>query len=279
MIVSTNGNSKKAMFSQRSKHNRLVSATLVLLGIFTFLFLTWGDYSEDSSFGFLQEKTDGSDSITKTQTDSTINSNGLQYNTIDVSATSTNTGLLTEDKYNMNQNDNNKGSQEESKLNSKKVEEQISTIRGEISNERKTTILSPTVPTSLTPKVFNPEFNFKEILNTSPVVLFIRSSEVDSQYLKKLLLNEYEISPQISIVDLDQHSNGDKLQDSIQTKKISASATQKVPFLFINSIPVISTNIQKDIKNLHSDGSLLQKFRHLANGKVLFEKMGLPSNS
>ncbi|CAB4252884.1 similar to Saccharomyces cerevisiae YPL156C PRM4 Pheromone-regulated protein proposed to be involved in mating [Maudiozyma barnettii] len=266
MIVSNNKNNK-ILYTQRSRHNRLTLATLVMLGIFAFLFFTWNDYSEDSTFGFLQNEK---------PTNTEVEPSNYRADTTGITATVTNAGLVTEDTYGMG----NKASQDESKLNSKKVEEQISTIRGEISNEKKTTILAPHASqTSLPSNIFNPETNFKEILNTSPVVLFIRSTEQDSQYLKNLLLKEYEISPQISIVDLDQHSNGDSLQDHIQSTKLSAAATQRLPYLFINSVSVINTNLKKDIKDLHSDGSLLQKFRHLASGNVLFEKMGLPSNS
>ncbi|SMN20568.1 similar to Saccharomyces cerevisiae YPL156C PRM4 Pheromone-regulated protein proposed to be involved in mating [Maudiozyma saulgeensis] len=266
MMVSNNKNNKM-LHTQRSRHNRLITAALVMLGIFAFLFVTWNDYSEDSTFGFLQNEK---------PTNTEMETSNYHTGTSESTTTVTKVGLITEDKYSMGD----KASQDESKLNSKKVEEQISTIRGEISHERKTTILSPhTAQTSLPSKIFNPEVNFKEILNTSPVVLFIRSTEQDSQYLKNLLLKEYEISPEISIVDLDQHSNGDKLQDYIQTTKLAATSTQKLPYLFINSVSVINTNIKKDIKDLHSDGSLLQNFRHLASGNVLFEKMGLPSNS
>lgn len=275
-MVMKSTNNKKTVFDPKSRHSRLASATIILLGLFTFLLLTWNDYSEADNVGFLDNNDNNENNIpTNSHNDmSTLTSRiGKETNTV---INNENNPNFVTDKILLN--DVSFDAHEESKLNSKKVEEQISTIRSEISNERKTTVVAPT-STGITTKGFNPDYNFNEILNTSPVVLFIRSSNTDSQYLKNLLLKEYEISPEISIVDLDQHSHGDKLQEYILNQKLSIPSSNSVPYLFINSASVINTSIEKDIKKLHSDGSLLQKFRHLANGKVLFEKMGLPSNS
>lgn len=102
MIVSNNKNNK-ILYTQRSRHNRLTLATLVMLGIFAFLFFTWNDYSEDSTFGFLQNEK---------PTNTEVEPSNYRADTTGITATVTNAGLVTEDTYGMG----NKASQDESKL-------------------------------------------------------------------------------------------------------------------------------------------------------------------
>lgn len=134
---------------------------------------------------------------------------------------------------------------------------------------------------------FDPSINFKEILSTSPVVIFTKSSDLGSQYLKNLLTKEYQISPQVAVVELDKHAKGKELQDYIKLNKLTAYKSNlspsddipEVPYLFINGVSIINKGLKDDIKKLHKDGSLLDKLRTFAGEKVMFEKANLPSNS
>lgn len=128
---------------------------------------------------------------------------------------------------------------------------------------------------------FLPDLAFKEIIGTSPVVLFVRLSELDSVYLRNLLAKEYEISPEPLIVDLDRHAHGADLDNYIKLQKLprsAPSARPHPPYLFVNGAPVLIRGVQ-DVRQLHGRGLLLDKLRVASNGKVLVEKHNAPSNS
>ncbi|CCD24931.1 uncharacterized protein NDAI_0E01150 [Naumovozyma dairenensis CBS 421] len=232
----------KSKTSQKSKRNlRVISSALLLLGVTSFLYFTWNDYSEKLS----NPSTNASSVISSTQ--STL----ISQNILD-----------------------------ESQLrNIQKVNDEILTIKNQI---KTTSILSP-IPTSSSPiQSFNPEVNFFQILETSPMVLFIKSSERDSKIIRDILTKEYEISPELAVVDLDKHKHGDELEEFIRLNKLNeqaifSSSLASLPYLFVNEVSMeIDT---ATIKDLHSKNFLIKKFELMSNGKVLFERKNPPSNS
>lgn len=134
---------------------------------------------------------------------------------------------------------------------------------------------------------FSPSLGFQQILNTSPVILFIKSSEKNSVDLKNVLTLEYTFSPEIIVVDLDKHQFGDSMQEYIQLNRLAtyksnygeSSKSPDVPYLFINGVSLINKSLKDDILNKHADGSLLSKLRHVADSKVSISKVDIPSNS
>ncbi|KAL6944940.1 hypothetical protein ACO0QE_002382 [Hanseniaspora vineae] len=124
-----------------------------------------------------------------------------------------------------------------------------------------------------------------EILNTSPVVIFGKKNEPDSEYLYNLLTKEYEVTPEPIFVDLDKHTSGPQIQKYIQTKKIvrhkevDASNTMDIPYLFINGVSVINTGVTTDIKKNHASNKLLDKLKAVASDTVSFTRLESPSNN
>lgn len=276
----------KKNLAPSNRHSRLASATLVVLGLLLFMFVTWRDYAEDArapsenmSLGLglgLGLDSAGSDprAAAAPAADNALASALASASSVAAAAATQKT--------------------DESARNSLRVQEQISTIRGELSSAgsekerehvRATTILAPgnaaqrATGAVISNTVFSPERNLNEILNTSPVVLFVRSSQRDSQYLRSLLLREYEISPQIAVVDLDQHAYGDALQRHIRDTKMGRREDAPLPYLFVNGVSAIANSAQNKVRDAHVDGELLDQLRHLAAGKVLFQKVGAPSNN
>lgn len=272
----------KKNIAPSNRHSRLASATLVVLGLLLFMFVTWRDYAEDAhapsenlSLGLglgLDLDSAGSDprAAAAPAADNALASALASASSVAAATQKT----------------------DESARNSLRVQEQISTIRGELSSAgsekehvRATTILAPgnaaqrATGAVISNTVFSPERNLNEILNTSPVVLFVRSSQRDSQYLRSLLLREYEISPQIAVVDLDQHAYGDALQRHIRDTKMGRREDAPLPYLFVNGVSAIANSAQNKVRDAHVDGELLDQLRHLAAGKVLFQKVGAPSNN
>ncbi|GMM58624.1 pheromone-regulated protein [Maudiozyma humilis] len=273
----------KKNLAPSNRHSRLASATLVVLGLLLFMFVTWRDYAEDArapsenlSLGLglgLGLDSAGSDPRAAAPAADNALASAL--------ASASSVAAATQKT-------------DESVRNSLRVQEQISTIRGELSSAgserekehvRATTILAPgnaaqrATGAVISNTVFSPERNLNEILNTSPVVLFVRSSQRDSQYLRSLLLREYEISPQIAVVDLDQHAYGDALQRHIRDTKMGRREDAPLPYLFVNGVSAIANSAQNKVRDAHVDGELLDQLRHLAAGKVLFQKVGAPSNN
>ncbi|KAL3232193.1 Pheromone-regulated membrane protein 4 [Nakaseomyces bracarensis] len=140
---------------------------------------------------------------------------------------------------------------------------------------------------------YDPEMMFKQIINTSPAVLFVRSSEHDSIVLRKLLTTDYEITPELLIVDLDMHKNGVLLEQYILENKVKPSKKKnmllqntasipmekKAPYLFVNGVSLVNTNLGEDVMKLHSKNQFLTKLKAYAGENVVFHKRDLPSNS
>ncbi|AMD21135.1 HEL146Wp [Eremothecium sinecaudum] len=134
---------------------------------------------------------------------------------------------------------------------------------------------------------FQPLAVFQEIMNTAPIVLFIRGDHADSQYMKKLLDAEYEVTPPVAVVDLKKHAEGDKLQKYIMLNKLNTYNTNfkpsddipDVPYLFINGNSIINTSLDKDIKTLHATGLLEEKLKSMAHELVSIKRISPPSNS
>ena len=109
-------------------------------------------------------------------------------------------------------------------------------------------------------KNFDPKANFLDIIKTSPAVLFIKSSQSDSIFLRNLLQKEFEISPELATVDLEKHSRGYELEKYIKQNKLNIDpdiALESIhpPYLFLNGVSLINNGIEKDIIEPHSKGS------------------------
>ncbi|SCU95893.1 LAMI_0F04280g1_1 [Lachancea mirantina] len=133
---------------------------------------------------------------------------------------------------------------------------------------------------------FDAQTNFQEILNTSPVVLFV-ADNADSQKMRSLLSKDFQISPPPAIVDLEKHSRGTQLktyilENCLAFSKLPNPSPKHVatpPFLFINGKSVINSGLKSDILDLHAKGELLARFKSFGSEKVLFQRTNAPSNS
>lgn len=268
------------------KSTRIISLTLILLGIVSFLVLTW-----DDSLEFYNNAT-GPNNVNKQES-----AKRLIYKLPNL--------LKTADG---------RPDRKENELNILKVKEEISHIQSEVevdipapAYEPTATFLStsyrrdvptPRTATSTAPsssssmvskknnneKKFDPKVNFLDIINTSPAVLFIKSSQMDSVFLKRLLQREFETSPELAIVDLEKHSYGYELEKYIKENKLDVDPSTALeaihsPYLFLNGVSVINNGIARDIIEPHSKGLLLPVLKSKAGGNLLVEKRDIPSNS
>lgn len=133
--------------------------------------------------------------------------------------------------------------------------------------------------------------NFKEIINTSPIVLFVKSTDSKSLVLRKLLSQHYDFSPQFAVVDLDKHSHGAALQKYIQhhrlinfSSKLSNSQDSsvyhnEVPYLFVKGISIINQPLQDDIIEPYLHNNLINTIKSTVGESVMIIKNKIPSNS
>ena len=277
---------KKRTSTKRS--TRIISLTLVLLGIVSFLVLTWNDSLEFySNAAALNENSKNNKEESEKK---------FVYKLPNL--------LKTADNFLSKENE----------LNFLKVKEEISHIQSEVEvdipapSSKVTSTFSPTsfhtgdisariTTTTISPqssslimqkncdhKKFDPKTNFLDIIRTSPAVLLIKSSQTDSIFLKNLLQREFEISPELAIVDLEKHSHGYELEKYIKQNKLSIDPSAPLesiqsPYLFLNGISVINNGMVRDIIEPHSKGLLLSILKSEARGNLLVEKKDIPSNS
>ncbi|GMM34109.1 glutathione-disulfide reductase [Saccharomycopsis crataegensis] len=119
---------------------------------------------------------------------------------------------------------------------------------------------------------FNPEKEFMEILSFSPVVIFSKTYCPYSQRLKSLLKNDYELTPEPIIVELDKHKHGAELQTYIGQQ----SGRRTVPNLYVKGV---SRGGSDDIRELHDKGELLDLLTTWGNKSLKVTKHSVPSNS
>ena len=205
---------------------RIVSSTLLVLGLITFLVFTWNDYSEQNIAN-------------------------------DPNPTRS---LLSEDLLML-----------------ANTFDEIKSRTSIVSHQERPTTTLQALPSHAA--AFNVQQHFTQIIHTSPVVLFMKSSQDDSRLMRDLLQKEYEISPEIAVVDLDKHTHGAALQDYIRLNKLDNRGTAyvKLPYLFINE-QFVHVDV-KNVKSLHKDGALLKTFKDAAGENVFWHKTGVPSNS
>ncbi|CCK71314.1 pheromone-regulated protein PRM4 KNAG_0G02580 [Huiozyma naganishii CBS 8797] len=267
-----------------NRGRRILSSALVLAGVAVFLLCTWNDYAEDIFSGEQHAGQEHASAhiaqVTELYSDARTATTTLYASTtVSAKTTSTITAAAVVDS-------------KEAQLNSQKVDQEISAVRKEIDAQtqptargdrrKKKKVLATELLADDAP--WDPLSTFTEVMNMSPVVLFIKSSERNSlaDHVRKVLSTEYEISPGAAVVDLDKHRYGEELQNYIETQKLPGGSSQQLPYLFVNRVPVIGAgeiDSVAEFKRLHSTGALLDRFKQLAERKVLFEKIELPSNN
>ncbi|CAL9731169.1 hypothetical protein MOUN0_L02652 [Monosporozyma unispora] len=270
-----------------AKRARIVSSTFIVTGLLCFLLYTWNDYTENTGI-FQSNKLTQDITTTATAKQNDINID-IVDNDMMTTATSYATSLIhVTTTIQPRTTAHTMVDEKEVHQNSMKVEEQISSMRKEIASAAsESTTRKNSSPTLLSSEeqVFNPMKNFHQILNTSPVVLFIdsQSSSRDEMekgdLLKKILQFNYEISPEFAVVDLSKHENGNILQYYIKQYKLNRNDNAKLPYLFINSRSVLDNNLKDHLMEFHDSGKLLTRFKNFAEGKVIFDKLELPSNN
>lgn len=117
----------------------------------------------------------------------------------------------------------------------------------------------------------------KEFINTralAPITIFSKSHCPYSKRLKLLLKDNYSITPEIIVVELDKHGHGAEFQEYL------AKVTQRrtVPNLLVGSSPV-SRGGCDDIVKLHEQGKLVEMLMAWGENKITVKPVEKPLNA
>lgn len=114
---------------------------------------------------------------------------------------------------------------------------------------------------------------FLQIRSLSPMTIFSKSFCPYSKRIKTLLHDNYEITPEPTIVELDKHANGKELQKYIE--EITGRAT--VPNVLVGALSD-SRGGADDFIKLHEKDELLALLNAWGNKKLAVKKIKAPSN-
>lgn len=122
-------------------------------------------------------------------------------------------------------------------------------------------------------KNFDPAKELIEIRSLSPMTIFSKTYCPYSKKVKKLLLDNYQITPQPSIVELDKHSHGAELQEYLS----ELTGRHTVPNILVGSTE--SRGGADDFIKLHEQGILLDLLNQWGEKDLDVKKVETPSNS
>lgn len=114
---------------------------------------------------------------------------------------------------------------------------------------------------------------FLQIRSLAPMTIFSKTYCPYSKKVKALLHDNYEITPEPTIVELDKHANGKELQDYVG--EITGRST--VPNVLVGALSD-SRGGADDFVKLHEEGKLLGLLNEWGNKKLVVKKIKAPSN-
>lgn len=125
-----------------------------------------------------------------------------------------------------------------------------------------------------TSEKFDPAKALMEIRSISPMVIISKTYCPYSKKIKKLLHDNYQITPEPTIVEIDKHENGPELQEYLG----SISGRSTVPNVLVGN-SMESRGGCDDFIQLHDKGQLLSLLNEWGNKKLAVKKIEAPSNS
>lgn len=123
-------------------------------------------------------------------------------------------------------------------------------------------------------KTFDAKAALLEIRALKPMVIFSKSYCPYSMKLKKLIAENYQITPEPMIVELDKHQFGSEIQQYLG----EISGRKTVPNVLIGK-SVESKGGCDDFVELHNKGKLLDKLKIWGDNILDVKKIGPPSNA
>lgn len=121
---------------------------------------------------------------------------------------------------------------------------------------------------------FDPAKEFLEIRSIAPMTVFSKTYCPYSQRLKQLLRDNYSITPEPIIVELDKHKHGKELQEYLKT--ITDRST--VPNVLVGTKSHTSRGGSDDFLSLHSENKLADMLNTWGDKELSAKRIEAPSN-
>lgn len=125
------------------------------------------------------------------------------------------------------------------------------------------------------PLEFDPAKEFLQIRALAPMTIFSKTYCPFLKRLKKLLLENYSITPEPQIVELDKHKHGQELQAYVG--RVSERTT--VPNVIIGTALTLSKGGADDFIALHEEGKLAEMLNLWGGKAISVQRLEVPSNS
>lgn len=121
---------------------------------------------------------------------------------------------------------------------------------------------------------FDPAKALIEIMSMGPMIVFSKSYCPFSKNLKKLLSENYDITPAPTIVELDKHRYGAELQNylSIVTKR------NTVPNVIVGADSLVSRGGAQEFINYHEEGTLAGLLNTWGGKDISVSRIEVPLN-
>lgn len=123
-------------------------------------------------------------------------------------------------------------------------------------------------------EAYDPVQDFLEIRSLAPMTVFSKSYCPFSQKLKKLLFENYVITPPLAVVELDKHLNGQKLQEYLR----GVTERGTVPNVVIGKSHVSKGGCD-DLVKLHEEGKLEELLNIWGEKKMTAKRIEPPLNA
>ncbi|KAM9908854.1 hypothetical protein OXX79_000102 [Metschnikowia pulcherrima] len=122
---------------------------------------------------------------------------------------------------------------------------------------------------------YDPAKGFLEIRALAPMTIFSKTYCPYSKRLKKLLSENYSITPEPKYVELDKHKHGQELQEYVG--RISERKT--VPNVIMGTSSALSKGGADDFLQLHKEGKLVEMLNLWGERAISVVRLEVPSNS
>lgn len=122
---------------------------------------------------------------------------------------------------------------------------------------------------------FDPAKAFLEIRALGPLIIFSKTYCPFLKSIKKLLKENYSITPEPVYVELDKHKHGQELQEYVG--RVTERST--VPNVIIGTSSTISKGGADDFLTLHREGKLAEKLNLWGEKAISVVRLEVPSNS
>ncbi|RKP32152.1 hypothetical protein METBISCDRAFT_25903 [Metschnikowia bicuspidata] len=121
---------------------------------------------------------------------------------------------------------------------------------------------------------FDPAKALMEIRSMGPMIVFSKSYCPFSKKLKKILSEEYSITPAPIIVELDKHKHGAELQNylGVFTKRIA------VPNVILGPDTLVSKGGAEEFIKYHNDGTLADLLNSWGGKDISVSRIEVPLN-